>query len=273
MRPFLKWAGGKYRIVDRLKKVLPKGQRLVEPFVGSGALFLNVDYPAYLLADVNKDLINLFQTVKEQGEDFIDYAANYFTPENNDKEAYYKHREYFNQTTDINERSALFLYLNRHGFNGLCRYNSRGEFNVPFGRYKKPYFPYEELVHFHNRSQHATFICADFEKIMAPLLEGDVVYCDPPYVPLSSTANFTGYSAGKFNLDQQRRLARLAEHLATQGIPVVISNHDTNFTREEYKNATRLTGKGRLKVQRHISCNGSKRTKANELIAIFEGDT
>ncbi len=262
-------------MVDRITAVLPAGQRLVEPFVGSGALFLNVDYPTYLLADVNKDLINLFQTVKDQDQDqdqdFIAYAATYFTPENNDKEAYYKHREQFNQTTDIKERSALFLYLNRHGYNGLCRYNSRGEFNVPFGRYKKPYFPYDELKHFHKHSQRATFVCADFETVMISLIDGDVVYCDPPYVPLSATANFTGYSAGKFSLEQQRRLARLAENLATQGVSVVISNHDTLFTREEYKNATTLSLPGELQIQRSISRNGANRTKAYELIAVFGG--
>ena len=203
MRPFLKWAGGKYRMVDRITAVLPKGQRLVEPFVGSGALFLNSDYSTYLLADINQDLINLFNMVKEQGEDFIRYAASYFIPMNNDKEAYYELRTLFNESIDVRERSALFLYLNRYGFNGLCRYNKSGKFNVPFGQYKKPYFPTNELHYFHEKAQKATFVCEDFETVMNSLEQGDVVYCDPPYVPLSQTAHFTSYSAGKYDLAQQ----------------------------------------------------------------------
>lgn len=265
MRPFLKWAGGKYRLVDRITAVLPAGQRLVEPFVGSGALFLNANYNAYLLADVNADLINLFLTVQKQGAAFIDFAATFFTPETNEKETYYNYRTQFNQTTDIIEKSALFLYLNRHGFNGLCRYNSSGGFNVPFGRYKKPYFPYEEMHYFHKKSQRATFVCADFEAVMTTLKQGDVVYCDPPYVPLSKTAHFTSYSAGKYGLAQQSRLARLAEDLAKQGIPTIISNHNTPFTQDEYKQATIET----FQVRRHISSNGAKREKVNELIAVF----
>jgi len=265
MRPFLKWAGGKYRMVERITAVLPQGQRLVEPFAGSGALFLNSDYPTYLLADINHDLINLFNMVKDEGKDFIVDAATYFIPATNDKETYYKLRTQFNESTDERERSLLFLYLNRHGFNGLCRYNKSGKFNVPFGQYKKPYFPLKEMRHFHEKAQTATFICADFETVMTSLVEGDVVYCDPPYVPLSQTAHFTSYSAGKYDLTQQKRLARLAERLGERGIPTIISNHNTPFTQGEYKKAKIET----FQVQRHISCIGSNRQKANELIALF----
>ena len=252
-------------MVDRITAVLPKGKRLVEPFVGSGALFLNANYTSFLLADVNQDLINLFLTVQKQGHEFIDYAATFFIPATNEKETYYAYRTQFNQSTDIVEKSALFLYLNRHGFNGLCRYNSSGGFNVPFGRYKKPYFPYDELLHFYKKSQKATFICADFESVMSTLKVGDVVYCDPPYVPLSKTAHFTSYSAGKYGLEDQRRLARLAEKLAANGIPTIISNHNTPFTQDAYKQATIET----FQVRRHISSNGAKREKVNELIAVF----
>ena len=161
MRPFLKWAGNKYRIVDRIKSALPKGERLVEPFVGSGALFMNTDYAEYLLADVNADLISLFQIVQEQGEPFIDYCQTFFTPEKNDKEQYYKYRDLFNTTTDLIEKGALFLYLNKHGFNGLCRYNQSGGFNVPFGTYVKPYFPRKEMCFFYQKAKNVTFVCAD----------------------------------------------------------------------------------------------------------------
>ena len=235
MRPFLKWAGGKYRIVDRIKEVLPEGERLVEPFVGSGTVFLNTDFPQYLLADINNDLIVLYRVLQERGSHFIDYCESFFSPKSNSKDKYYEHRETFNKTSDPILKSALFLYLNRHCFNGLCRYNSKGEFNVPFGRYKRPYFPRREMKFFYEKSQVATFVCVDFESVMGSLVPGDVVYCDPPYVPLSDTANFTSYSAGKFNSEQQAKLARLAEELAQKGIPVIISNHETTFTKSEYE--------------------------------------
>lgn len=265
MRPFLKWAGGKYRIVERIKDVLPEGERLVEPFVGSGTVFLNTDFPQYLLADINNDLIVLYQVLQERGSHFIDYCESFFSPKSNSKDKYYEHRETFNKTSDPILKSALFLYLNRHCFNGLCRYNAKGEFNVPFGRYKKPYFPRREMHFFYEKAQVATFVCDDFESVMDSLVPGDVVYCDPPYVPLSDTANFTSYSAGKFNSAQQAKLARLAEELAQKGIPVIISNHETTFTKNEYEEASIIF----FKVQRHISCNGGKRNKANELLAIF----
>lgn len=267
MRPFLKWAGGKYRLVEQIKEVLPPGKRLVEPFVGSGAVFLNTDYPHYLLSDVNKDLIALYQTLQAGGAAFVDYCETFFVPENNEKEKFYEYRALFNTTTDVALKSALFLYLNRHGFNGLCRYNSKGEFNVPFGRYKKPYFPRQEMLFFNEKAERASFIVRNFETVMDSLFAGDVVYCDPPYVPISDTANFTSYSAGRFGREEQIKLARLAEKLAQNCIPVVISNHDTSFTKHQYQKATIKT----FQVQRHISRDGENRQKANELLAVFGG--
>jgi hypothetical protein len=141
MKPFLKWAGGKARIVDRIKAVLPAGERLVEPFVGSGALSLNAEYPAYKLADANRDLINCYQQLQTGGMGFIEACAAYFVPAYNQPDAYYVFRERFNSTANPVEKAAIFVYLNRHGYNGLCRYNGSGGFNVPFGRYTRPYFP------------------------------------------------------------------------------------------------------------------------------------
>jgi len=266
MRPFLKWAGGKTRIVDRIRDVLPEGQRLIEPFVGSGALFLNVEFRCYLLADANRDLINCYQQVQSGGAEFVERCAAYFTPANNSADAYYELRDRFNATVDPLERAALFVYLNRHGYNGLCRYNSSGGFNVPFGRYAKPYFPEEEMLSFWRKSALCRFQVADFLRTMDSAEPGDVVYCDPPYVPLSSTANFTSYSADSFNLESQRALAEKATELAHRGIPVIISNHDTPFTRSIYEDADELSY---FEVQRHISCDGSNRSKAAELLAVF----
>lgn len=271
VRPFLKWAGGKFRLIERIRAHLPPGQRLVEPFVGSGAVFLNVDYPNYLLADINPDLITLYTALQSDGAAFIARIRRHFTEANNAPEAYYALRERFNASVDAEERAALFVYLNRHGYNGLCRYNAGGGFNVPFGRYKKVYFPEAELQFFHARSQRARFVCANFSTVMNQARKGSVVYCDPPYVPLTATANFTAYASKKFGLAaqfgerQQHELAALADKLAKKGIPVLLSNHDNEFTRSAYREAS-LTA---FPVRRFISCNGERRNNASELLALY----
>lgn len=266
MKPFLKWAGGKMRLVTRIRSVLPAGRRLVEPFVGSGALFLNVEFPTYLLADVNHDLINCYQQLQRGGLAFIDLCASYFTPANNTPDAYYALRARFNATVDAVEKAALFIYLNRHGYNGLCRYNGSGGFNVPFGRYTRPYFPRNEMVYCWQKAARCEFVVADFLTTLHATAPGDVVYCDPPYVPLSATAHFTSYSADGFSLASQQRLAQAAEATARRGVPVIISNHDVPFTREIYVGADELLF---FDVQRHISCDGANRTAAAELLALF----
>ncbi|CCJ81369.1 Methyl-directed repair DNA adenine methylase [Cronobacter dublinensis 1210] len=258
-RAFLKWAGGKYPLLDDIKRHLPEGECLIEPFVGAGSVFLNTDYSRYVLSDINSDLISLYTTVKDKTDDYVSEARLLFTAEHNQAEVYYQLREEFNQSRDEFRRALLFLYLNRHGYNGLCRYNLRGEFNVPFGRYKKPYFPETELYHFAERAQSALFICESYDASMARAQQENsaVVYCDPPYAPLSATANFTAYHTNSFNLEQQRHLAQLAEDLQSQRIPVLISNHDTELTRQWYQQAKLH----KVRVRRSISSNGGTRRK------------
>ncbi len=268
VRPFLKWAGNKFRIIDKVRRKLPAGRRLVEPFTGSGAVFLNTDYEEYLLCDSNRDLIELYTILRDEGDKFIAEARHYFDGRHNNEASYYELREEFNLARSHEKRSVLFLYLNRHGYNGLCRYNSKGRFNVPFGRYKRPYFPEKELRAFHQKAQRAEFLLNDFEQTMVETKKGDVVYCDPPYVPLSASANFTSYAAGGFSMEQQQRLAELAQNSALRGIPVVISNHSTELSRRIYREAGADCGRA-FSVQRYISCNGKRRNKASELLALF----
>lgn len=270
VRPFLKWAGNKYRILDHIRRRLPSGQRLVEPFAGSGALFLNTAFPRYLLSDTNPDLINLYTILQREGDAFIRRCAPYFSGKYNHSERYYELRERFNQSRSLRQRAILFVYLNRHGYNGLCRYNRKGGFNVPFGRYRRPYFPAREMQAFHARSQNAEFRIASFEETLQQCRPGDVVYCDPPYVPLTASANFTDYSAGGFDLEQQRQLAVLAEQAAGRGIPVLISNHCTPFTKQAYRKARH---RDTFQVQRYISCKGQQRQSAGEILALFLPDT
>ena len=265
VRPFLKWAGGKFRLTERIRATLPEGNKLIEPFLGSGAVFLNTDYDNYLLGDINQDLINLYTQLKRGPKSFIHYCQDWFKDSENNKTAYYHWRDTFNQTDDIKLRSALFVYINRHGYNGLCRYNSSGKINVPFGSYKKPYFPADEMYAFAGKAKKATFVCADYKTIMNRARKNHVVYCDPPYVPLTDSANFTSYSKQSFGLDDQMQLAVKAKHLAERGVPVVISNHLNGFTRELYEHAEIES----FDVQRFISCKGNKRNSVEELLALY----
>lgn len=264
-RPFLKWAGGKYRLLDKLAPHL-KGRKLIEPFVGAGAVFLNLHFEHYLLGDINPDLINMYGFLKKERQRFINYAQSFFTEENNTQQRYLQFRDEFNRGLKGRRRAAIFIYLNRHGFNGLCRYNQSGGFNVPFGRYVKPYFPKKEMLHFLQHSKKARFVCGDFSSLMNRSRRGDVVYCDPPYVPLSPTASFTSYAAQGFSYDQQVELAYKAQHLAGRGVKVVISNHDNAITRQIYQDALIES----FAVRRFISCDGKKRGSAKELLAIYE---
>nr|WP_321276103.1 Dam family site-specific DNA-(adenine-N6)-methyltransferase [uncultured Vibrio sp.] len=265
-RAFLKWAGGKYGLVEDIQRHLPPARKLVEPFVGAGSVFLNTDYDQYLLADINPDLINLYNLIKARPEEYISEAKRWFVAENNRKEAYLSIRAEFNQTDDVMYRSLAFLYMNRFGFNGLCRYNKKGGFNVPFGSYKKPYFPEAELEFFAEKAKKATFVCEGYPETFRRARKGSVVYCDPPYAPLSNTANFTSYAGNGFTLDDQAALADIAERTATErGIPVLISNHDTTLTRRLYHGADLSV----VKVKRTISRNGSGRNKVDELLALF----
>lgn len=264
-RPFLKWAGNKYRYLERIHAILPDSTRLIEPFAGSAALFMNSNYPSYLLAEENIDLINLYQHIKQEGDQFIQFCAQYFTDQYNNPTNYYQFRDRFNQTSKTRLQAALFLYLNRHGYNGLCRYNHSGGFNVPFGRYKKPYFPFREMQHFHQKSVDAQFLHADFRETFKQAKSGDVIYCDPPYVPLSVSASFAAYTNKGFNETDQLDLAKLALEYSTKGITTIISNHDTAFTREHYQSAQIYS----FPVKRTISCKGQQRNNVQELLAVF----
>jgi DNA adenine methylase len=268
-RAFLKWAGGKFNLIEAIRSHLPAADVLVEPFVGAGSVFLNTDYPNYVLNDINADLIHLYQGLQQQAPKLIADAKVLFRSENNDKATFLALRQQFNQTTEPYLRSLLFLFLNRHCYNGLCRYNQSGAFNVPFGSYKKPYFPEAELEMFAEKSQRAIFTCFSYQQVFANLPDNSVVYCDPPYVALSKTANFTAYAKKSFNLDDQADLASLAEQAQQQGHTVLISNHDTSWTRKIYHAAEIHT----LQVGRSISQKGSTRGKVDELFALYAAAT
>ena len=263
-KSFLKWAGGKRSSLVLIKDWIDINQvRYIEPFAGSAVVFMNVDFSENFICDVNCDLINLYNVLKENGSEFVDYCETFFTVENNEAEKFYELRSKFNSTDDVVEKSALFVYLNRHAFNGLCRYNKKGEYNVPFGKYDFPGFPRDEMMAFYYKSYRAEFECQDFGKALDDLTEEDMVYCDPPYVPLSETASFTDYATEGFTAEDQKRLVVLAEKRIC---PFLISNHDTDETRELYKNADFIREK---EIKRTISGQSVGRGKVKELLAIY----
>ncbi|ELW4723643.1 Dam family site-specific DNA-(adenine-N6)-methyltransferase [Salmonella enterica] len=265
-RPFLKWAGGKYSLLPELDRLIPAGKRLIEPFVGGGSVFLNSDKHEYfLLADINADLINLYQMLAIVPDSVIAEAMKAFR-HLNDVENYTVIREAFNaQKLNATERAAAFLYLNRHCFNGLMRYNLDGFFNVGWGKYKAPYFPEEEIRAFRLKSHACVFMTAGFERTLRLAGDGDVVYCDPPYEPMPGTAGFTSYASGGFSWDSQVALAESCVAAHQRGAKVFISNSTAPRVIELYEQHGFTLH--RVNARRSISSKGSTRETANDIVA------
>lgn len=267
-RPFLKWAGGKYSLLPELDRLIPAGKRLIEPFVGGGSVFLNSDkHETFLLADVNADLINLYQMLTVVPELVTEWAKGLFE-KLNDEDSFIACREEFNnQKMSGPERAAAFLYINRHCFNGLIRYNREGHFNVGYGKYRAPYFPAAEINAFVSMSRRCVFMNAGYIRTLALAGEGDVVYCDPPYEPMPGTAGFTNYAAGGFTWEDQQELARCCVAAHQRGARVVISNSTAPRIIELYK------GHGfnlhHVSARRAISSKGSTRETATDIVAIL----
>ncbi|EKK2105593.1 Dam family site-specific DNA-(adenine-N6)-methyltransferase [Salmonella enterica] len=265
-RPFLKWAGGKYSLLPELDRLIPAGKRLIEPFVGGGSVFLNSDkHERFLLADINADLINLYQMLAVVPDSVIAEAMKAFR-HLNDVENYTVIREAFNaQKLNATERAAAFLYLNRHCFNGLMRYNLDGFFNVGWGKYKAPYFPEKELMAFRKKSSACVFMNAGFERTLRLAGDGDVVYCDPPYEPMPGTAGFTSYASGGFSWDSQVALAESCVAAYQRGAKVFISNSTAPRVIELYEQHGFTLH--RVNARRSISSKGSTRETANDIVA------
>ncbi|OFW40494.1 MAG: adenine methyltransferase [Acidobacteria bacterium RIFCSPLOWO2_12_FULL_67_14b] len=253
LRPPLKWAGGKRWQVPKLLAIWNAGhqhRRLVEPFCGGLAVTLGLAPQRALLNDVNPHVINFYR--------WLSRGLKVTLPMKNDAKAYYSSRVRFNELLqsgkgDTAEAASLFYYLNRTGYNGLCRFNNSGGFNVPFGRYKKIEYR-TDFTEYQPVFARFEFTTCDFEKL--PLLPGDFVYADPPY-----DVEFTHYSKGGFNWDAQ---ARAAEWLAKHPGPVVLSNQRTERIEKLYKKLGYQIRN--LTAPRLISCTGD-RTPAKEVLA------
>ncbi len=265
-RPFLKWAGGKYSLLPELDRLIPAGKRLVEPFVGGGSVFLNSEkHESYLLADVNADLINLYQMLEVDHIRVCSLAKILFERANSE-EAYKELRDEFNnQRMGAPERAAAFLFLNRHCFNGLIRYNRDGFFNVGWGKYEAPYFPEIEIKAFKQKSHKCVFLNAGYRRTLALAGEGDVVYCDPPYEPLPGTAGFTNYAAGGFSWADQISLAESCVAAHQRGAKVLISNSTAPRVIELYEQHGFTLH--HVRGRRAISSKGSARETAKDIVA------
>ena len=274
----IKWAGGKTRVMPRLLKHLPKADCLIEPFVGSGTVFMNTEYRRYVLCDSNRALINFFRVLTTNTERLLDIARGMFLGGNNE-EQYYKRRALFNsmQWSDTGKAdtallyAALFMYLNRHSFNGVYRVNQKGEHNVPFGKYAAPYFPAKEMRLFAEKANDtkAVFIDGDFRHTITDVMQlayDAVIYCDPPYIPASKTANFTTYGKPFTTLDHRDLVALLVAANRQHGTRSVISNSDTPETREIYSDFNLHA----FSVRRSVSAKS--RDMAGEVIGVLRGD-
>lgn len=268
--PFLKWAGGKTQLLKQFDRLFPmRYNRYYEPFVGSGAVFFHLLPSEAILSDSNPNLIAVYQHIKCHVEELIaflyDLRSRYhgMSPQEQEQE-YYRIRELYNNTpSGALEKAAFLIFLNKTGYNGLYRESKRGGYNVPFGRYDNPaIFDEANLRAVSQALQPVTLLDTDFSSVVDTAQEGDFVYFDPPYVPLTKTASFTSYTMGEFSLEQQSKLADVVQHLACKGVQVMISNSSNNLVRELYSSWY----VHEVKASRAVNSKPDLRGKITELV-------
>ncbi|MDY6899792.1 MAG: DNA adenine methylase [Cyanobacteriota bacterium] len=264
-RPFLKWAGGKSKLIAQIRNYLPEPHtytKYYEPFLGGGAVFFHLHPYEAMLTDVNSELIATYKCVKNNLTDLVGLLKIHES--NHSKEYYYDIRQ-TSAKTDL-EKAARLLYLNKTCFNGLYRVNSKGQFNVPLGRYKNPKIcPIELLSSASETLQLARIKQADFGDVLNyASSSNDFVFFDPPYYPISSTSYFTAYSRNSFNKDDQIRLRDTCAELASRGVKIMVCNSDCDFIKELY---TEINFKiVPIKAPRVINSNIKNRGTIHELL-------
>ncbi len=263
-RPFLKWAGGKSKLISQYIPYFPPHfEKYYEPFLGGGAVFFylashQTSFKA-LLTDINSELVNAYCCVRDRVDELICLLAEHQLQHS--KDYYYEMRKQ-KQGTSI-EKAARLIYLNKTCFNGLYRENSKGEFNVPIGKYKNPTICNPEGLRLVSISlQSASLEVRPFDAVLDYANEQDFVYFDPPYYPLSNTSNFTAYSSFSFNENDQIRLKDTFTLLARRGVKVMLSNSDCTFIRELYKGFNIHE----ILAARAINSNAKKRGKITEVL-------
>ena len=235
-RPIVKWVGGKRGILDQLVELFPaRHGTYFEPFLGGAAVFLRAAPPHSCLGDANPDLAQLYQTVRDEPVALMQ-ALDAMQPHVLDEEYYYAQRALPSASLPSPARAARFIYLNKTCYNGLYRVNRKGQFNVPFGRYTEPprLYDADNIRRVARVLAGARLVHGDFEETLAEAGPGDFVYLDPPYVPLTASANFTKYTADAFGPADQERLARCYRALSERGCKLLLSNSDTPEVKRLY---------------------------------------
>lgn len=265
-KPCLKWAGGKRELIPVLEPLLPeKIQTYFEPFMGGAALFWHLfnqgRFQHARLNDLNPELVLCYQVIKDCIEELVaELAAAVIT-----KDRFQELRAMDPQSLSPVQQAARTIYLNRTCFNGLYRVNKKGQFNVPWGKYKNPVVLHEAVLRAcHKALQRATLSSGSYFDAVQDAQSGDVVYFDPPYVPLTATSNFRSYTSEGFTLDHQKQLVQCFAALVDKGVYVLASNSDTPIVRELYDGFEQKV----VPVRRSINSKASKRGPVNELIII-----
>lgn len=272
-KPFLKWAGGKSQLLSQIAPYLPQECCCyAEPFCGSAALYWYLfgqaqrrqfQFQQARLSDRNAELINCYQIVRDRVEDLIARLTEY--RQQHSETFYYYIRSLNQQQLDSLTRAARFIYLNKTCFNGLYRVNRAGQFNVPMGRYANPQiFDPETLRQASLALENVTLSVADFQEVLTWAAAGDFIYFDPPYYPLSKTANFTSYTEQPFGEVEQIALAKVVEELVQRGCYVMISNAWVEPVLQLYRSWQCIE----LKASRVINSNSHKRGKISELLVV-----
>lgn len=265
VKPFLKWAGGKTKLLPEIEKRLPETyDRYFEPFVGGGAVFFYLQPSKSVLLDVNYELINAYSQVRDNLEELIDHLKQHVY----DKEYYYHIRNAdrtpeYAHWSDL-QKASRFIYLNKTCYNALYRVNSKHQFNTPFGRYKNPTICDEEALRAcHSALQrNVELFSGDFSLIETIVTPSDFIYFDPPYVPLSKTSNFTNYSHKPFDDTMQKELCKLCHRLNRRGVRFMLSNSSAPLSLELYKNFNLQF----VQAPRSINSQSNKRGKVPEIL-------
>jgi len=263
-KPFVKWAGGKRQLLEALLNSVPESfSDYYEPFVGGGALYFKLWFSGRIkkahLNDSNPELINAYLVIQKQVSELIDELKK--SKYSNTKDAFYEIRS--EKPKNTIERAARFIYLNKTAFNGLYRVNSKGGFNVPFGKYTNPRILDEEnLILVSESLKNVEISCKDFAEAVKLAKKEDFVYFDPPYYPRNHTSHFTKYTKRDFTIEDQERLRDTCAKLVQTGVSTLVSNSDTEVIRELYKDYSQVE----VYATRAINCKADERGKITELI-------
>lgn len=265
--PVLKWAGGKRQLLDTLIPLVPKDYSVYcEPFVGGGALFFALQPQSACINDVNHELIRVYTVIKNDVDALIKQLKQF----QNNKDQFYEIRSWdrnkdkYTHLSDI-EKAARIIYLNKTCFNGLFRVNASGEFNVPFGNYANPNIvnePVLRAINFYFNNSEIVFNAVDYAEILKNLPDNAFVYLDPPYDPVSVTANFTSYTKDGFSRDEQIKLRKCCDELNERGIKFMLSNSATDFICDQYSKYNIEI----ISAKRLVGADASKRGRIQEVI-------